>query len=284
MKPNLFEFTDYRKFINAFYQAKKAENPAFSFQVFCNKAGFPNKGFVHNVIHGVKNLSRTSAMKFAEAMDLRKTEADYFENLAFFNQAKTFKERDHYFEKLSAVRPMTTQASVAKLVRADQFDFYAKWYHSVVRSIIDMFPMKHDHKWIAKNLQPRISPVLVRQSVALMLKHGLIERQKNGTLKVKDKVITTGPEAQSLAVGRFHLEMMKLAAQALKEIPADKRHITGLTLGISQKAYAKITEEILAFQDRIMEIAKDDTASDGVYQLNFHFFPLTKTPIERKRL
>lgn len=284
MKPNLFEFTDYRKFINVFYHAKKAESPAFSFQVFCDKAGFPNKGFVHNVIHGVKNLSRTSAMKFAEAMELTKTEADYFEHLVFFNQARTFKERDHYFEKLNSVRPMTTAASIAKLVRSDQFDFYSKWYHSAVRSIIDLFPVKDDYKWIAKNMQPRISRVLVRQAVDLMLKLGLIERQKNGVLKVKDKVITTGPEAQSLAVGRFHLEMMKSAALALKEIPADKRHITGLTLGISQKVYAKITEEILAFQDKIMEIAKNDTDSDGVYQLNFHFFPLTKTPIERKRV
>ena len=282
MKPNIFEFTDYRKFVNAFYQTKKADNPAFSFQVFCDKAGFPNKGFVHNVIHGVKNLSRTSALKFAEAMDLTKTEADYFENLVFFGQAKTFKERDHYFEKLTSIRPMTTQGSIAKQVRTDQMDFYSRWYHSVVRSIIDLFPVKDDHKWIAKNLQPRISPVLVRNSIALMLKLGLIEKQKNGVLKVKDKVITTGPEAQSLAVGRFHLEMMKLAAQALKEIPADKRHITGLTLGISQKACAKITDEILAFQDKIMEIARNDDDSDGVYQLNFHFFPLTKTPIERK--
>ncbi len=68
MKPNVFEFTDYREFIRAYYQMQKANNPHFSFQVFCMNAGFTNKGFVHNVMHGVKNLSRVSAMKFSRSI------------------------------------------------------------------------------------------------------------------------------------------------------------------------------------------------------------------------
>ena len=280
MKPNIFEFTDYRKFIQAYYEAQKAQNPHFSFQVFCTNAGFPNKGFVHNVIHGVKNLSRASALKFSQGMRLTKYEGDYFENLVFFNQAKSIKEKNHYYEKLQSVRPMTPQASVAKKVADNQFKFYSAWYSSAIRSIMDMFPGTSDYKWIAKNLYPRLSPVLVRKSMQTMLKLGLLEK-KNGRLLVKDKLITTGREAQSLAVAHFHLEMMRLAEQALKDLPSDKRHITGLTLGISHKAYARICEEIFSLQEKILKIAENDEDSDSVYQLNFHLFPLSKTPIHK---
>jgi uncharacterized protein (TIGR02147 family) len=281
MKPNIFEFTDYRKFIQAYYDSQKALNPHFSFQVFCNNAGFPNKGFVHNVIHGVKNLSRLSAMKFSQGMKLTRSEADFFENLVFFNQADSVKEKNHYFEKLQAVRPMTPQASAAKKVAESQFSFYSTWYGSAIRSIIDMFPDKSDdYNWIAKNLYPRISPSLVRKSIETMLKLGLIEK-KNGRLLVKDKIITTGREAQGLAIAHFHMEMMRRAQQALNDLPSNKRHITGLTLGISQKAYRQICEDVFALQEKILRIAEADEASDSVYQLNFHFFPLSKTPINK---
>ena len=281
MKPNIFEFTDYRLFIKAYYETQKAQNPRFSFQVFCNNAGFPNKGFVHNVIHGVKNLSRLSAMKFSQGMKLTRTESDFFESLVFFNQAESVKEKNHYYEKLQAVRPTTMQASVAKKVAESQFSFYSTWYGSAIRSIIDMFPDKScDYNWIAKNLFPRLSPSLIRKSIDTMLRLGLLEK-KNGRLLLKDKIITTGRETQSLAVAHFHTEMMRRAQQALNDLPSDKRHITGLTLGISQKAYKRICEDIFALQEKILKAVENDEGSDSVYQLNFHFFPLSRTPIHK---
>jgi uncharacterized protein (TIGR02147 family) len=281
MKPNIFEFTDYRKFIQAYYDTQKERNHHFSFQVFCNDAGFPNKGFVHNVIHGLKNLSRLSALKFSQGMRLTKSESDFFESLVFFNQAKSVKEKNYYFEKLQSVRPMTPQASIAKKVADNQFSFYSTWYGSAIRSIIDMFPDKsNDYTWIAKNLYPRLSPVLVRKSIQTMLLLGLLEK-KNNLLLVKDKIITTGREAQNLAVAHFHMETMKLARQSLTELPSDKRHITGLTLGISRAAYKQICEDIFALQEKILKMAETDEGSDAVYQLNFHLFPLSKVPIQK---
>lgn len=280
MKPNVFEFTDYRAFIKTYYEARKALNHNFSLQVFCNSAGFPNKGFLHNVIHGRKNLSHVSALKFAQGMKLTKSETEFFTNLVFFNQSKTFSERAYYYDKLQCVRPMTPQASAAKKMLTSQFDFYAEWYHSAIRSIIEMFPGRVSYKWVAKNLYPKISPVIVRKSINRMHELGIIDN-KNGRLMVKDKVITTGRETKSLAVAKFHLQMMQLAEQALKELPAEKRHITGLTLGISKSAYEKICEEIFSLQEKIMEIVKEEEGSDSVYQLNFHFFPLSKSPIKK---
>lgn len=279
MKPNVFEFTDYREFIKAYYQMQKANNPHFSFQVFCINSGFTNKGFVHNVMHGVKNLSRVSAMKFSQGMRLTKSESDFFENLVFFNQAKNVKEKTHYFEKLQTVKPMTSEASVAKKITDHQFAFYSKWYCSAIRSIIDLFPEKsEDYAWIGRNLYPPVSAVTVRNSIKTMIKLGLIEKT-NIRLRVKDKTITTGREAKNLALAHFHTEMLQLAQKALSELPSEKRQITGLTLGISPKAYKQICEEIFALQEKILKLAESDEDSDSVYQLNFHFFPLSNTPI-----
>jgi uncharacterized protein (TIGR02147 family) len=86
---------------------------------------------------------------------------------------------------------------------------------------------------------------------------------------------------QSLAVQHFHAEAMKLAEQALRNLPRDKRNISGLTLGISQETYDKVCLEVQECQKRIVDIAEKDAAADRVYQLNFHFFPVSRPLQER---
>jgi uncharacterized protein (TIGR02147 family) len=282
--PDIFTFTDYRKFLAAYYQEKKAESPAFSYQNFSRKAGFTSKSSVFNVMKGRKNLSKASSLQLAEAMGLRKREAQFFDTLVSFNQAQSFKERDFFFEQLNGIRPQSATASSAKQLRQDQFEFYAKWYHVVIRSLIDAFPFKGDCKRLASLVYPAITPRQARESLRLLQRLGLIEEAKDGSFRVTSKVLTTGSEVTSLAVQRFHLDTMQLAAQALQRLASDERNISGLTLGISKDAYGKIREVILECQQKIMDIAEKDSKTDGVYQLNFHFFPVSKRGIDRSKI
>lgn len=276
MEPNIFEFTDYRQFLKAYYDAKKADNPHFSFQVFSNNAGFPNKGFIHNVIHGIKNLAKSSVIRLSGAMDLTRTEADYFECLVHFNQSDNYRDRNYYFEKLKGIRPINPQGNAAKQIRSDQYEFYSKWYHSAIRSIIDMYGFRDDFKWLAKMVFPRISPWQARKSVQLLLKLGLIIRQKNETYAIADKSITTGQDIVALAIQNFHIDCMKLAEKAITDLPREERNITGLTLGVSKEAYRRICDATQEFQKKVMAIADEDKKADTVYQFNFHLFPISK--------
>lgn len=275
MRPNLFEYTDYRMFLQAYYAYRKAENPHFSFQVFSNNAGFPNKGFIHNVIHGIKNLAKSGIIRLTSAMKLTKSESDYFECLVYFNQSENYRERNYYFEKLKSIRPINNQGSAAKEVRANQYEFYAKWHHSAIRSIIDMYGFKDDYKWLAKMVFPRISIWQARKSVRLLLKLGLITRHKDSTYTVADKSITTGQDIVGLAIQNFHIDCTDLAKKAMTDLPRDERNVTGLTLGISSETYNRICNETLEFQKKIMDIANEDKKANRVYQFNFHLFPMS---------
>ncbi|MBN2188466.1 MAG: TIGR02147 family protein [Chitinispirillaceae bacterium] len=277
MLSSIFNYHDYRKFLADYYHAKKTSHSAFSYQNFSRKAGFHSKSFMFNVINGLKNLSRASVVKICEALELSKTEAAYFENLVYFNQAPNFTERNFYYEKLNAIHPVTTEAGNARRLRKDQYEFYSNWYHVVIRSLLDLYPDVKDYKQLAKMVYPAIRPKQAQKSVELLLRLGLIEKRKDETYKISSKVLSTGKEVQSLAAQHFHLACMELAAKALRELPKDKRNISGLTLGISPKAYEKIREMIYLTQEKILEVAEKDSDSDRVYQLNFHFFPVSRT-------
>ena len=88
------------------------------------------------MIKGRKNLSKSSIIKLCEALKLSNTESAYFENLVNFNQANNFRERNYFYEKLDSIRPTNAEAGLSKRIRKEQFEFYSKWYHVVIRSII----------------------------------------------------------------------------------------------------------------------------------------------------
>lgn len=272
---NIFNYHDYRRFLGDYYSEKKANNPSFSYQNFSQKAGFSSKSFVFNVIKGKKALSRSSVVKLSLAMGLSKTESAFFENLVYFNHSDSFAERNFYFEKLNAIHPVTTEASVARNLRKDQYEFCSQWYHVVVRSLIDLYPAINDPLVIAKMIYPQITGKQTQKSIELLLRLGLIEEKEDGTYSICSKTLSSGPDMESLAAQQFHLSSMDIASKALQNLPRNIRNFSGLTLGISKEAYNKICNEIDSFQNRILAIAEDDTNSNRVFQLNMHLFPVS---------
>jgi uncharacterized protein (TIGR02147 family) len=275
--PNVFEYTDYRKYLADWFEEKKKAQAAFSYTSFAQKAGFRDRGFFHNVIHGKRGLTKESLVKVSQAIGHTKAEGEYFENLVFFNKSADLKDRNYFYEKLSSVKSAGKSAVKIQQIRKDQYEFCSSWYHVVVRSLIDLYPEVKDYRQLAKMVYPAIKPKEARKSIALLLRLELIEKRTNSGWKISSKVLSSGKEVQSLAVQHFHLACMELAAKALRELPGNNRNISGLTLGISPKAYEKICEIIYSSQEKILEVAEKDTDSDRVYQLNFQLFPVSRT-------
>jgi uncharacterized protein (TIGR02147 family) len=271
----VFDYTDYRKYLEDYYQEKKRTEPEFSYQHLAEKAGFNNRGFIYLIVKGKRSISKTNCFKISQALEHNKYEAEYFENCVAFNQAKGLKEKNHFFERLCSIKEWGKGYTRMQRITRAQFEFYATWYHSAVRSIIDMYPFKDDYRWLAQMVTPSITATQARHSVQLLEKLGMIQKQDDGTYALTEKNITTGPEVTALAVQNFHIKCTDLAKRAIQTVPNDERNITGLTMGISPQAYDKLCTEIRAFQDRIAEIVDRDTGSDRVYQMNFHLFPLS---------
>ncbi|MEK6707082.1 MAG: TIGR02147 family protein, partial [Bdellovibrionota bacterium] len=95
---SVFEFTDYRAYLKTFYEAKKDANTHYSMSTFARKAGLGqnSRGYLKLVIEGKRSLTPHTLRRFVEALGLAAREAMYFENLVYFNQAKTSKDREYY--------------------------------------------------------------------------------------------------------------------------------------------------------------------------------------------
>jgi uncharacterized protein (TIGR02147 family) len=101
---NIYDYTDYRQFLHAYYKEQKARNPAFSYRYFAKKAGFNSSGLYKDIVDGRTGITRSLIMRFSLAMKFSSKQQEYFEMLVYFNEAKTVDEKKLYFERMMKYR------------------------------------------------------------------------------------------------------------------------------------------------------------------------------------
>jgi uncharacterized protein (TIGR02147 family) len=70
--------------------------------------------------------------------------------------------------------------------------------------------------------------------------------------------------------------MVLLAGESLDRVPMNERNVTGVTMSVSANSYNLITEEIRAFQDKILRLVENDSEADRVCQMNIMLFPVSQ--------
>lgn len=276
--PDIFLYTDYRKFLADYYNEKKATKPSYSYRMFAEKAGFKSKEFLFRVIQGERNLSRSSTAKLCEALGFSARESRYFELLSACNQAGTVEERDFYYRQLAEIRKAGERRSRIQNLDSSHMPLFSDWHSVALRSLVDTGDYKeNDAAKLGKMLYPRISAPEVRRSLKKLVNLGFLETDTRGHYRLTSQSLTTDPEVASISLARFHLSCLNLAASAARKLPRSRRNISGVTMAISQKSYREIEEAIQEFRRKVATIADNDSEADGVYQMEIALFPFTDT-------
>jgi len=271
--PNIFEYEDYRVFLQDVYRYLKKENSKFSFRSFGREAGFASPNFLKLVMDGQRNLTVNSIQKLIRTLKLYRQEAEFFESLVLFNQAKDSHEKNEFYERMTRSR----RYKKIKALERDQFQFYSHWYFSAIREIVNLPGFRNDPVWIASLLGPSVTSKMVEQAIELLLKLHLLEEDSQGNLSQADTTITSGPEVRSLAVKNYHREMLALASESLDRVPPLERDISAVTLGVPLALMPKLKEKIDQFRKELLAtIGSTSLPPNRVYQLNVTLFPLTQ--------
>ena len=242
--------------------------------MFSDKIGFKAKDFISRVMNGDKNLSNQSIPKVASGLRLGKHETEFFIALVKFNQAETTDERNAAFEEMQAALKVVRFSEKQHILGHAQYMVYSHWRHLTIRSLIGMFGFDGDYEALAKQVHPHITADEAKKSVKLLEECRLIQKNDDGKYVLTENAITTGDRTSKMALRGFHQHCLKLAADSIDRDPPGTRHISGLTLGISQEGYERIVERINAFRKEIALIAEEDKDSDKVFQLQFALFPV----------
>lgn len=105
---NIYDYYDFRKYLNDYYNYKKANSKGFSYRYFAKRAGFNSGSFLKLVMDGKRNLSEDSLDKFINAMELSEDEATYFRALVGLGQSQTNREKMRFYQECEYLKTVST--------------------------------------------------------------------------------------------------------------------------------------------------------------------------------
>lgn len=269
----MFEYLDGREFLRDYYAHQKEHEYGFSYRVLARRAGCKSTNFPHLVMQGKRNLSRDSAIRFAEACGLEGGEVEYFSDLVAFNQAKSQREKEHWYQSLTKHSQFRR---VHRLTEA-QASYFSHWYIPAIRELAARDDFVADPGWLSQVLVPSITAAQAKRALKILRVLGLLSQGVDGKIRPAQGLVSSGgPLGHHLV--KFHRAMLARASSAIELVPREEREISSLTLCVSQERMLQLKEEIRAFRKHLLQTAEAEDRPERVVQIGFQLFPLSRLP------
>ncbi len=246
-EPDVFEYNNYRTFLNDWSNWKRSVSPYFSGAVFAKKAGLQSHTLLGMVIKEKRNLSSGTIRAFAKAVGLSEKAFNYFERLVHFNQAKKSDDKIFYFEQLLGLSRGNGKKLLAKI--KDHTRYLSHWYVVAIRELSALDDFKADPEWIANKLKKQITKKEAEEAWNLLLDLGLVSW--DAELK---KFQNTQPKLDyddgnvDFAVRNYHKEYLKRSLEAVDGDPLDERELSSLTIALSENEFKLFKEKLNEFR------------------------------------
>lgn len=272
-KIKIFNYLDYRLYLKDWYRDLKTSGDPVTFRDFSKRAGLKSTGYLQMVMEGERNLGEESLGQFIIGLGLKKQEEEFFRNLVYYNQAKTNEEKDLYYQRLLRSRKFNQLKPIEK----EQYDYYADWYHPVVRELVVSEKFDGTPASIAHQISPKITPAQVEKSILLLEKLGFIEKTCDNRWKQASSLVSTGAEVASHIIFNYQKNILDLTKTALENISPRERDISTMTLGVSEGRLPQIKKMIQEFRKEVLKLVSMDANVKHVVQFNIQLFPLTES-------
>jgi uncharacterized protein (TIGR02147 family) len=271
--PLIFAYDDYRAYLKDMFDHLKATEKKFSFRIFAQRSGIASHNFIRMVMNGQRNLSADSIAKLTRSLNLRRDQAEFFEALVYFNQAKSIEDKNNFYHRMQRNKRYIT----IKEVESDQYEYFSKWYYAAVRELVGHDYFKEDPQWISKTLIPAITTKEASEALTLLFKMNLIERdEKTSKVRQTENTVASAPQVYSLAICNYHQATLNKAAKSIENISGDLRDISACVLPLKESDLPGLKKRILRLRRSLLSQYEPHIKTcDRIYNLNIALHPLT---------
>lgn len=270
--PDLYSYNDFRKYLADWQAHRQSLDPDFSKSEVSRQLGLPRtRSFFTDVLAGRK-VSGAFVDRFLEILALDREETRYFRTLVRFNQAETPEDRELAFDQLVGM----TRVRRTELEQAS-YDYYRHWWNGAIRALLATGDFTEDPAPIARRLRPAVTPGQVRDSVALLLRTGLVERDASGFLRPVERHLATPERSRDELVKQLQIQQLGVVQTSLMAgDDADRRVFTN-TVSISESGAALLLERADNFRRAVATIVQQDPDPlDRVLQITLSLVPVAR--------
>lgn len=267
---HLFDYDDFRKFLQDYFDEQKKIRATFSHRFFAAKAGFSSSSYCLNVIRGRFNLTPKSIEKIAKAMDFEPLQKSYFEALVQYNQAEKADDRELAWKRIEEIRKSMDFTHVSTREQA----YFSKWYYPVIRELVVNSDWNGNFMRLARLLDPQITTEDARRAVQHLEEWGLI-RNVDGHYEETSQMLDA-TLVPPMALRQIRREYIQHAIGAVEQKSRNERFAAFTTLAMSENSYNYATEVLEEARRKIIARVASDTNVEKVYELMVVAFPMSK--------
>lgn len=268
---DIFDYLNYRKYLNDYYNYRKKESRHFSLRSFGRMVSI-DASYLSKILKEQRHISTRSIDLVSNYLKFTGARKRYFKNLIEFNKSSSEESKREIFEKLLSMRSNHT-----KNLDESQFAYYQKWYYTALRNLLEFYPFYEgdDYGKLGAQLSPPISASSAKNSINLLKTLNLIKKDDSGRYVLTDYSISSGESWNSLAVADFQQETIKLSYESLKRHKKEDRDISTVTMNITEDEFSLISDLIKNLRSNVISVANKVEKPDRVMQLNIQMIPLS---------
>jgi len=269
--PGVFGFSDFRACLLAWYEAERQLRGRYTKADVSRALGLPNTRNYFSAVLGGKEVSDTFLERFVALMELGREEGRYFRALVQFQQAETPEGREDALELL-----VSLNRSPRNELAPERMEYFRHWWHGAVRALLDTGDFGDEPERIGKSLVPVLTPGQVRDSLSLLKRLGLVDRDGRGFWKPTDQVVSTPEGLREELVLGLQLEQLDLVRKSLLKRDAPKRMVSTNMISVSLEGHRHLLQVLEKARSEVRSIVhKDDRKAERVCQVVLALVPLT---------
>lgn len=281
---NIFDYIDYRHYLRDRIDALRAENANLSIREILRRLDCSSPSYYKEVIvDAKKNMSISTARRFAAFLRLSDTETEFFILLIQYNQAKTELERVHFYEKLLTAdkKPVSSD----HVLNVNEYEYMTSWRNAAVRELLGIFMdfgnrSPDERKQLSALLRVPVSDRQIDDAVMLLEKLKFIKKNSRGNYRKTETTIKA--EKKSPSAYQALCQFVDLGKSVINTTEPDYRSFKVAVLGLDRDTHAIIQKKLDEVCHDIVNLSGATTSvSDRLYALNIQFFPLTRLPEEK---
>lgn len=270
-KISIYSYLDYRLFLKDWYTTQLLSKAPMSYRAIAAAVGYNSPAHITMILKGKANLLQPHISDFSELLKLNRRESEFFELLVHFNQEKSKETKHLLLKKLIKFNKKSTT-----LLTSDQFEYYQRWYYSVIHDILSFYKFDGDFNRLAAMVEPPVTAREAQKAVKLLERLRFIQKRPDGGYQCQYTSISAYSEGSSLVLSTYAEKMIDTSKHALNKLPDNDRVISWCGFSASEEMFKKIKEEARIFRKKIIEMVQDDPNPDRAYHLNLQIFPVSK--------
>jgi len=211
---DIFEYTDYRKFLSDLYAERKSANRAFSYRWIAQKAGIASPSFIGKIFAGETNISQQTLMRLMDAFQLAGPDAEFFELMVNYDRARTELDKSHFFQRIQALR-----RRYGKRDKELPGGLDTAWYVPPILTLVELGLFHGDYAALGRMLTPPITSQEARSAMEVLMIQGYVHKESSGQFLAAPRQPAVADKASSIVPESSHFESTDTIESLVETLP-----------------------------------------------------------------